>query len=364
MFRGSSFEFGSGGEDPFERMMHQHNTFLNELLGGSGNPFGRPLFQDPTFGSMMNFHHSFSSPSSQSQLPSRRMAPTPDYRQTHQHQPRRTLSVTEIADDHDVTEEERTQLELAIAQSLAESHAQLRPTVTDLDAEEENRVQQLYHRHHEENRSPPSNDSLVLIDDEDDIEMTDVVPHVVEDEEDEQLRRVLELSKREEDNRRRSQEEIERSNLIQEQRTAYEESLRQDTEKQTKEKFKRNWLLLARNLPSEPLESDSNSTRLVIRLPTGQRVNRRFLKDDTLSIVRTFVDNELAKAITSPSSSASSEDFSSNPLFAYVPESSRVQDQTYGLATDFPNVVFKEDNKTLEEMGLHPRALISVRSRK
>lgn len=336
--RGAGFD---SGEDPFERMMQQHNSLLSELLGGRNNPFGRPLFHDPMFGSMMDFHRSSSFPAMSS------IEHHQQQRQTRHRRPQHSLSVTELSENgEEMTEEERKQLELAIAQSLSDVRPTV-PHVVDLDS------------HNDRSRPSRFSQSSPINLEED--EMMDAIsPEVMNiEDDDEELRQALELSRREEERRQRlqnmSKEEIERTNLMNEQRMAYEESIKQDLEKRTKLEFKDNWPKMNRNITAEPLESDPNATRLVIKLPTGERLNRRFPKTLPLSAVKLFVDDEIAKRVLSSSE---------HPLVDFIPSSPLSNDQTYDLATDFPNVVFEDDGKTLEALGLHPRALISVRSRK
>jgi hypothetical protein len=55
-------------------------------------------------------------------------------------------------------------------------------------------------------------------------------------------------------------------------------------EKEAREKRER--------LPEEPAEKDPLACHIVLRLPgSGERVNRRFLKTDTVQIIYDFVDS-------------------------------------------------------------------------
>jgi len=123
-----------------------------------------------------------------------------------------------------------------------------------------------------------------------------------------------------------------------------------------KKQWKIKWVSQASqsdNLPFEPQENDPNAVKLVIKLPDGNRLNRRFFRTDTINTVKQFVDYEVSsalKATTLPS-----------PLEAFIPDSP--QDITYDLATDFPNKLFEDSWLTLEQAQLAPRAMISARLR-
>lgn len=108
-------------------------------------------------------------------------------------------------------------------------------------------------------------------------------------------------------------ERLERSmtqTLRAQQDVAYEESLRADQEKEKKRKQEREAqeliereikaeqeaverrlelkerlkTELVHQVPSEPLESDSNAISIVFKLPNGMRITRRFLKENSLNV--------------------------------------------------------------------------------
>ena len=44
-------------------------------------------------------------------------------------------------------------------------------------------------------------------------------------------------------------------------------------------------------LPDEPEEGDQDAVKLVMRMPSGERVERRFLKSDPIKTLYDFVDS-------------------------------------------------------------------------
>ncbi|CAG2171586.1 unnamed protein product [Oppiella nova] len=79
--------------------------------------------------------------------------------------------------------------------------------------------------------------------------------------------------------------------LRQEQEGAYEVSLKVDREKerQRQRRKERTRERLIREIPTEPQLIDTNATHVVIRLPNGRRLERRFLKTESMRSLYDFV---------------------------------------------------------------------------
>ena len=88
-------------------------------------------------------------------------------------------------------------------------------------------------------------------------------------------------------------------------------------------------------LPEEPDEKDPNACHIVLRLPgTGERVNRRFLKTENVQRMYDFVD------------SLGPEKLNFESTHQYV------------IFQSMPRKEFTDKDKTLAEVGLHPRAML------
>jgi len=93
-------------------------------------------------------------------------------------------------------------------------------------------------------------------------------------------------------------------------------------------------------LPEEPI-AGQHVTSLMIRLLDGQRIQRRFLKTDTLSMVFAFVESKFPIQL--------------------LEESAK-----YDLVSNFPRKTFNQlehANLTLQETGLIPQASLFVSER-
>eukprot|EP01126_Amoeba_proteus_P042574 TRINITY_DN462_c0_g2_i9.p1 TRINITY_DN462_c0_g2~~TRINITY_DN462_c0_g2_i9.p1 ORF type:complete len:104 (+),score=23.58 TRINITY_DN462_c0_g2_i9:355-666(+) len=91
--------------------------------------------------------------------------------------------------------------------------------------------------------------------------------------------------------------------------------------------------LARENLPPEPEKSDSTCT-VMVRLSSGRKLCRRFLKTDKLEL-----------------------------LFSLVFVEEEILD--YNLATHFPKRIFDPslENRTFEEVGFFPKATLFVDER-
>jgi FAS-associated factor 2 len=87
-------------------------------------------------------------------------------------------------------------------------------------------------------------------------------------------------------------------------------------------------------LPPEPEKGTAGSTHLAIRLPSGSRLERRFMKTDTLQTIRDFIESK-------------------------VNETGFEADQ-YTISSAFPRKTFTDSSVTLEEAGLIPQALLHI----
>jgi len=97
---------------------------------------------------------------------------------------------------------------------------------------------------------------------------------------------------------------------------------------------------MARNrLPVEPDPNDSNTNRvsqLVIRLPDGSRVQRRFRVTDKVQAIYDFVDCQ---------------------------DQMQIDQSHYNLIANFPRRVFQDRLVSLEEAGLYPQASLFVQEK-
>ena len=92
-------------------------------------------------------------------------------------------------------------------------------------------------------------------------------------------------------------------------------------------------------LPEEPAEKDPLACHIVLRLPgSGERVNRRFLKTDTVQVIYDFVDSLGPQRLSFESSS-----------------------QQYIILQSMPRKEFTDKEKKLEEVGLFPRAMLQIK---
>ena len=92
-------------------------------------------------------------------------------------------------------------------------------------------------------------------------------------------------------------------------------------------------------LPEEPAEKDPLACHIVLRLPgSGERVNRRFLKTDTVQVIYDFVDSLGPQRLSFESSS-----------------------QQYIILQSMPRKEFIDKEKKLEEVGLFPRAMLQIK---
>eukprot|EP00605_Chrysophyceae_sp_TOSAG23-4_P000512 GSChrysophyteH1.ASY1.ANO1.574.1 assembled CDS len=89
----------------------------------------------------------------------------------------------------------------------------------------------------------------------------------------------------------------------------------------------------------ESLDSEPNAaphvTALRVQLPSGQKLNRRFLKSDTVETLRNWLD-------------------------VYFAENDSISIANYTLCTSFPKKEVTELTASLESLGLHPRGMLYV----
>jgi len=182
--------------------------------------------------------------------------------------------------------------------------------------------------------------------------------HVAALHEEELLKKALKLSQQEDQLRReaearrlfREQQDLEyelslaRDKAKEDERRAKEnEEHAREREIRLKEEEQQNMREIMRkkeqNLEAEP--SDNQKVAFLgVRLPNNGRLTRRFTIHTKLSKVKDWIDCEFAK-----------EEKLTKLL------------GNYDLVIGFPNRIAEDDNATLEELHLFPRALISVQSR-
>ena len=88
-------------------------------------------------------------------------------------------------------------------------------------------------------------------------------------------------------------------------------------------------------LPDEPDPADSKACHLVFRLPgSGERVSRRFLKDQTIDVLYMYIDS----------------------LHIQFEHSSK-----FVILQSMPRKEYRDRGRTLGEEGLYPRAVLMVK---
>ncbi|KAJ1339678.1 hypothetical protein BSLG_005711 [Batrachochytrium salamandrivorans] len=91
---------------------------------------------------------------------------------------------------------------------------------------------------------------------------------------------------------------------------------------------------LAANMPVEPDVGEPNTTRLSIRLPSGERVIRRFKADDTIQILWNFIETHDLKPLD--------------------------LETEFSIVCPFPRRVYRNMDMTMEQAGLVPSASVVV----
>ena len=90
-------------------------------------------------------------------------------------------------------------------------------------------------------------------------------------------------------------------------------------------------------LPPEPEADDEGSLELIFRMPvSGERIRRRFLKDETIQVLYDFVDDLQNK-----------EKCQFEGLTTYEPN--------YQILQSMPRKVYSDKEVTLESVGFYPR---------
>jgi hypothetical protein len=121
-----------------------------------------------------------------------------------------------------------------------------------------------------------------------------------------------------------------------------ERKLKEEQEKKLIEEKKIQYLKqieeIKKKIKPEPNQNDPNSTLIVLRYPNGeQRVERRFLKTDVIEDIYNFV------------TSLGREIYTENDISGF------------SIVQPFPPKVFNQMNKTLEEEGLVPNAILQIK---
>jgi len=90
-------------------------------------------------------------------------------------------------------------------------------------------------------------------------------------------------------------------------------------------------------LADEPEASNPESCAIVFRLPvTGSRVERRFLKTDSVQILYDFIDTQLHQITLEG-------------------------DGQYEILQTMPRKIYEDKDALLQEVGLFPRAMLVVK---
>ena len=135
--------------------------------------------------------------------------------------------------------------------------------------------------------------------------------------------------------------ELERQ-VQQKEKEEREKKLKEEKEKKLQEEKKIQYQKqieeIKKKIKPEPNKDDPNSTLIVLRYPNGeQRVERRFLKTDVVQDLYDFV-NSLGREIYT-----------------------ETENNGFSIIQPFPPKHFNEMNKTLEEEGLVPNALLQIK---
>jgi len=198
----------------------------------------------------------------------------------------------EVPFDDDLEEFEQRELEEAIKASKVETG----PTIEEISSEEESELQM--------NRRLRNQQDI------------DYERSLKQDQEKERQRRFEEERKRMEEEMRIEQEE---------ENQAVHFSLQLTREKRMKD--------LQDSLGSEPDAKFLNTTQIAVRMPNGQRLQRRFLASSKLRMLKDFVELK-SMEMNLPSD--------------------------FQIASDFPRKTYKNWNITFQEADLYPRAAVTV----
>jgi len=142
------------------------------------------------------------------------------------------------------------------------------------------------------------------------------------------------------------EESAKRRKLIEAQDSNFNESIRKDKEKENAVKLKKKQeqeaakysKLLAdayNALPTEPAD-DSNTIDLIIRLPDGSRLRRKFYLSQDMQNLKVYIDYHLLQLGYSLSTFK------------------------YQIIQDFPRISYSNFAKTLAEVGFSHRAVLTV----
>jgi type I site-specific restriction-modification system R (restriction) subunit len=213
------------------------------------------------------------------------------------------------------------------------------------------------------------------------LEVSDIPPQekIIIDESETEFQEAMRQSLLEEERKKKEMEELvkEEERLIKEQQMkdqeqsllnrrirkeqdeAYHKSLKEDQEKEKKKQEYYNKMMMEeekieeekaikmslqldkssrcseafRNLPPEPSINDANTTHVVVRMPNGDRIERRFLSTDKIQLLKDFIDSK-------------SIDFD-------------LPDQ-YQIVSTYPKKTFNELGKTFSDYNLTGRILVAV----
>eukprot|EP00624_Nannochloropsis_granulata_P004886 evm.model.NODE_34656_length_35261_cov_30.693996.6 len=118
---------------------------------------------------------------------------------------------------------------------------------------------------------------------------------------------------------------------------------KEEEERKQREAAERTLMKKAR-LPAEPPMGDKAALRLRLQFPHGKKMDRRFNRDDTLQVVRDFIDVSVAEA------EEEGEGDGGRKLV------------NYSLSTPYPKRTFGEEEvgKTLADVGLHSADTIYI----
>ena len=102
--------------------------------------------------------------------------------------------------------------------------------------------------------------------------------------------------------------------------------------------------------PEPAIGSSTDVTTLRLQMPSGQKLQRRFLKKDTVQHLREWLDVHLADSADTDTDTHTNTDTATPANHC----------TNYSLSTAYPKTELADPSATLESYGLHPRGMLYV----
>jgi len=133
---------------------------------------------------------------------------------------------------------------------------------------------------------------------------------------------------------KKKKEREEKEKALQEQIKVQQEQIKVQQEQRAKEEKEALLKQKLSTLPPEPPTSDPNIVNLTFQLPTGERISRFFLKDNTFQEVKDFLDTRDLSGSSIPAS--------------------------YNIISDFPKTIWDNLSLKLSETPFQRRQLLRL----